>query len=172
MEGRAWVFGDNVDTDNIFPTRFGGDPTLEDMAKHVFFDFRPEFAKNAKPGDVVVAGHNFGCGSHRETAVLGIKALGIEVIVARSFARAFYRNAINNALRPIIIGDLPFECEDGAILDVDPVSGVITNKSTGIQVRGQPISGIAVKIVEGGGATKFFKNMVVHPENEPPVDIA
>jgi 3-isopropylmalate/(R)-2-methylmalate dehydratase small subunit len=116
-----------------------------------------------KPGDVVVAGHNFACGSYRETAALCLKVRGIRVVVARSFSRAFFRNAINNGLWLITIGDKEFDCQDGAILEVDPKSGMITNKTTGKKVSGTPLSGIAVEIVEADGATNYFKPMVLHP---------
>jgi 3-isopropylmalate/(R)-2-methylmalate dehydratase small subunit len=163
VSNRAWVFGDNVDTDNIFPTRFGGDATLKEIGSHAFYDFRPDFAPNAKPGDVVVAGYNFACGSYREGAALTIRALGIRTLVGRSFARAFYRNAVNNGLWLVTIGDQEFDCQDGSLLDVNVESGLVTNRTTTKQVTGTPLSGIAVKIVEAGGATKYFKPMVLHP---------
>ena len=163
MEGKVWVFGDKIDTDNIFPTRFGGDASLEEMAKHIFYDYRPEFAKSVKPGDIIVAGYNFGCGSYRETAAAGLKALGIKIVIARSFARAFYRNAINSGVWLISIRDMDFSCEEGDVFDVEPSLGLITNKVTGKQISGTPLSGIAVNIVEAGGATSYFKPRVLHP---------
>jgi 3-isopropylmalate/(R)-2-methylmalate dehydratase small subunit len=163
LQGRAWVFGDNIDTDNIFPTRFGGDPTLQAIASHAYNDFRPEFAQEAKPGDIVVAGVNFGCGSYRETAALCHRALGVPVIVARSFARAFYRNAINNGIWLITTGDSKFDCADGHVLEVDPASGLVVDKDTGQQVHGTPLSGLAADIVAAGGATAYFKPRVLHP---------
>ncbi len=166
MEGRAWVFGDNVDTDTMFPNRFSPDPTPADMAKHVFYDFRPEFAREAKPGDIVVGGHNFGYGSYRESPAVGMRALGIRVIIARSFARAFYRNASNSGIWLISLGDVEFHCKDGSSLEVDPHSGVIANKATGKQVQGTPLSGIAREIVEAGGATRYFRSKVLYPETK------
>jgi 3-isopropylmalate/(R)-2-methylmalate dehydratase small subunit len=164
MEGRAWVFGDDIDTDIMFPNRFSPDPTPEEMAKHVFYDFRPEFAREAKPGDIVVAGRNFGYGSYRESPAFGMRALGIQAVIARSFARAFYRNASNSGLWLITLGDAEFHCEDGDRLEVDPRSGAITNKTTGKNVRGTPFAGIAREIVEAGGATRYFKSKVLYPE--------
>ncbi len=164
MEGRAWVFGDDIDTDNMFPNRFSPDPTPEEMAKHVFYDLRPEFAKEAKPGDIVVAGHNLGYGSYRESPSVGLRALGVQVIIARSFARAFYRNAVTMGIWLITLGETKFHCEDGNHLAVDPRSGVVTNRATGEQVGGTPLSGMALEIVEAGGATRYFKPMVLYPE--------
>ena len=163
MAGKAWVFGDNIDTDNIFPTQFGGDATLQAIGSHAFYDYRPEFAPKVKPGDVIVAGYNFACGSYRETAALCLKVGGIGVVIARSFSRAFYRNAVNNGLWLITIGDQEFDCPDGSILEVDPRAGLITNTATGKQIKGTPLSGIAVEIVEADGATNYFKPMVLHP---------
>ena len=163
MAGRAWVFGDNIDTDNIFPTRFGGDATLEEIGSHAFCDFRPEFASTVKPGDVVVAGYNYACGSYRETAALCVKVGGVNVVVARSFSRAFYRNAVNNGLWLVTLGDAKFDCTDGDMVEVEPRTGLVTNKTTGVKVKGKPLSGIAVDIVEAGGATEYFKKMVIHP---------
>ncbi|MDI7258638.1 MAG: 3-isopropylmalate dehydratase small subunit [Thermodesulfobacteriota bacterium] len=166
MEGRAWVFGDDIDTDNMFPARFSPDPTPEEMAKHVFYDLRPEFAKEAKPGDIVVAGHNFGYGSYRESPSVGMRALGVRLIIARSFARAFYRNAVTMGIWLVRLGDVEFHCEDGNNLEVDPHSGMITNQATGEQVWGTPLSGIAQEIVESGGATHYFKPRVSYPETK------
>ena len=87
MRGIVWLFGDNIDTDNIFPTRYGTDTTPQIMSTHIFMDIHPELNKNAKAGDIIIAGFNFGYGSYRETAVTGVRARGITVIVARSFSR-------------------------------------------------------------------------------------
>lgn len=164
MQGKAFVFGDNIDTDNIFPTRFGGDATTEQMAKHIFFDFRPGFSDEIKKGDFITAGYNFGCGSYRETAAAGISALGVPLIIARSFARAFYRNAVNNGIWLITLPDLEFKCQEGNVLKADVESGLVINQTTGQQAKGKPLSGIAREIVQAGGATKFFKSKVIYPE--------
>jgi 3-isopropylmalate/(R)-2-methylmalate dehydratase small subunit len=166
MEGRAWIFGDNIDTDYMFPARFSPDPTPEEMAKHVFYDMRPEFSREAKPGDIVVAGHNFGYGSYRESPSVGLRALGVQVIIARSFARAFYRNAVTMGIWLITLGEKKFHCEDGHHLEVDSRSGEIINQTTGEQVRGTPLSGMAREIVEAGGATQYFKPKVLYPETK------
>jgi 3-isopropylmalate/(R)-2-methylmalate dehydratase small subunit len=161
---KAWVFGDYINTDNIFPTRFAADPTIEEMAKHVFADLRPEFAKEFKIGDVVIAGHNFGCGSLRETSIFGFKGLGSTVIAAKSFARGFIRNAVNNGIWLITLSDAEFEIEDGDGVFVDHRTGIIHNQRTGAKINGKPLSGLAAKIVEAGGATSYFKDMVQYPK--------
>ena len=107
LKGRVWKFGDHVDTDLIIPARFLNVSDEKVMAENCFADFRPDFAKNVRPGDIIIAGVNFGCGSSREHAPLAIKAAGVSVVIAKSFARIFYRNAFNIGL-PIL------EAEDAA----------------------------------------------------------
>lgn len=166
MKGKVWVFGDNIDTDNIFPTRFGADPTPEVMGTHVFIDFRPDFNREAKNGDVVFAGYNFGYGSYRETAATGLRARGIKTIVARSFARAYYRNAINLGMMPLVIGDQEVDIQDGDTIDVDNTTGVVINMRTGKQYQCKVPSGLEANIVNAGGATEFFKSAVCYPKKE------
>jgi 3-isopropylmalate/(R)-2-methylmalate dehydratase small subunit len=107
-----------------FSDRFRRRSSLEEIAKHAFYDFRPEFAKEVRHGDFVVAGVNFGCGSYRETAAICLKALGVEVVIARSFSRAFFRNAVNNGLWLITLGDAQFDFNDGDVVDVDREKGI------------------------------------------------
>ena len=163
LEGRVWLFGDDVNTDNISPTRYAADASIEENAAHTFADVRPEFAPNCKPGDYVVAGYNFGCGSLREFAVRGFKGLNVGGIIARSFARGFIRNAINMGVWLIIIGDAEFDVEDGDILEADVKTGFIINKRTGQSVQGKPFTGLGADILEAGGAPSYFKSMVVYP---------
>jgi 3-isopropylmalate/(R)-2-methylmalate dehydratase small subunit len=160
----VWIFGDNIDTDNIFPTRFGADPTPQVMGTHVFIDHRPDFNQNAKEGDFVLAGHNFGYGSYRETAATGLRGRGIRVVIARSFARAYYRNAINLGMYPLIIGDVDFDFTDGDRIGVDPETGVVINLRTHKQYRCVVPSGLGLDIIKAGGATEYFKPMVQYPE--------
>jgi len=163
LEGKAWVFGNDVNTDNISPTRYAGDAVIEDMARHVFADVRPEFAPGFKPGDIVFGGYNFGCGSFREIAVRGFKGLKVGAIVCRSFARSFIRNAVNMGVWLIDIGDAEFEVADGDILDADVHTGTVYNKRTGKSVQGKPFTGVAAGIAEAGGAPVYFKPMVKYP---------
>jgi len=163
MEGKAWVFGNDVNTDNISPTRFAAAASIEESAAGTFADVRPEFAASCKPGDYVVAGWNFGCGSLREFAVRGFKGLKVGGIIARSFARGFIRNAINTGVWLIVIDDAVFDVRDGDILEADVRAGTVTNRRTGESVQGKPFTGLGADIVEAGGAPGYFKPMVVHP---------
>src|SRR5665648_365981 len=119
MEGNVWIFGDNIDTDNIFPTRFGGDPNPEVMGTHVFIDYRPDFNENAKVGVILLAGYNFGYGSYRETAATSLRARGINVIIARSYSRAYFRNAVNLGMLPLVINDVEWDLIEGDTINVD-----------------------------------------------------
>ena len=113
MTGKVWVLGDDIDTDIIIPTEYLALKTIDDMKQYGFSPLRPELAAQIKPGDIIVAGKNFGCGSSREQAPEIIKALGIQCVIAKSFARIFYRNAINIGLPVIVCKDLPDAVEDG-----------------------------------------------------------
>lgn len=166
MKGKVWIFGDNIDTDNIFPTRFGADPTPTVMGTHVFIDYRPDFNKNACENDIVLAGKNFGYGSYRETAATGLRGRGIKTIVAKSFARAYYRNAINLGMMPLVLGDIDTDFCEGDIADVDNATGNIINTRTGSSYQCKIPSGLEAGIVAAGGATQYFKNMVCYPKKD------
>lgn len=117
--GRIWKLPDDVDTDTIIPGRYGVLPSAEEMSRHCLEPLRPELAAAARPGDIFVAGKNFGCGSSREFAPACIAALGVRCIVAKSFARIFYRNGINNGMLLIETDDLYDRCEEGDLLTVE-----------------------------------------------------
>ena len=119
--GRVWVLGDDIDTDIIIPTEYLALKTIEDMKQYGFSPLRPELAGQIQPGDMIVAGKNFGCGSSREQAPEVIKALGIRCIIARSFARIFFRNSINNGLLLIEQPDLRDAVEEGLQRDPDTI---------------------------------------------------
>jgi 3-isopropylmalate/(R)-2-methylmalate dehydratase small subunit len=156
--GRAWKFGDDIDTDVIIQGKYLVINDPNELAKHVFENIRPEFAKNVKPGDFVVAGENFGCGSSREHAPLALKALGVYV-VAKSYARIFFRNAIN-------IGLPVFECketdkiDDGDELELDLEKGVIINKTKGESYKINPIPEFLRDIIESGGLIAYCKKLL------------
>ena len=116
IKGKVWNFGDNIDTDVIIPGRYLRTFNPKDLAEHVLEGERADFTKNVKQGDLILAGENFGCGSSREQAPVAIKAAGVEAIIAKSFARIFYRNAINIGL-PVVVADI--EADDGDIVSVD-----------------------------------------------------
>lgn len=158
IEGRVWKFGDNIDTDAIIPARFLNVSDKDLLAKNCFVDLRPEFTKTVQPGDVIVAGNNFGCGSSREHAPLAIKAAGVGVVIAKSFARIFYRNAFNIGL-PILESEEAFQSfEEGSPIQVDPESGEIRGGNKGAKVTAKPIPPFMREIVEAGGLVAYVKN--------------
>ena len=153
-KGRVWKFGDNIDTDLITPGKYMDLP-IDELKRHVLEAVNPEFAAKVKPGDVIVAGRNFGCGSSRETAPQAIKALGVGAIVAESFARIFFRNAINQGLLPIICDtDL---ISDGDELYIDLTRGVVKNISKGGEVRIDPIPSFVLDILKDGGLVPYIR---------------
>lgn len=122
ISGRTWKFGDNVDTDVIIPGKYLRTTDMSVFASHVMEGIDPEFPKKVKPGDIIVAGKNFGCGSSREQAPLALKYAGVACVVAESFARIFFRNAINVGL-PII--EAKIDCKDGDIIEIDLEKGTV-----------------------------------------------
>lgn len=152
FEGKVWLFGDDVDTDAIIPARFLSAVNAEDLAPHCLADLNPEFPRQVQAGDLLVAGRNFGCGSSREHAPLAIKGTGIACVIAQSFARIFYRNAINIGL-PIL------ECKDnlskiitpGERLRVDLKTGTITRLADGTAYRSVPFPAFMQEIILSGG---------------------
>lgn len=124
--GRVWVLGDDIDTDIIIPTEYLALPTVEDMKQYGFSPLRPELAGQIREGDIIVAGKNFGCGSSREQAPSVLKALGIKAVIAKSFARIFFRNAINIGLPVIVCKDLYEHVEDGGEAELDLSAGTVT----------------------------------------------
>ena len=151
MTGRVWKYGANVDTDAIIPARYLDMHDGAELARHALEDFDPKFAETVQPGDVVVASTNFGCGSSREHAPLALKSAGVSCVIASTFARIFYRNAINIAL-PIL------EC-DGAVagtgsghqVEVDLTTGEIRNLTTGQSFQANPYPEFMIDIMEAGG---------------------
>ena len=121
--GRVWVLGDDIDTDIIIPTEYLALKTIDDMKQYGFSPLRPELARQIQKGDIIVAGKNFGCGSSREQAPEIIKALGIQCVIAKSFARIFYRNAINIGLPAIVCKDLPDEVKTGDQMELHMLEG-------------------------------------------------
>lgn len=157
-QGKVWKFGDNIDTDVIIPARFLNVSDKDILAKNCFADMKPEFGADVVQGDVIVGGNNFGCGSSREHAPLAIKTAGVGVIIAKSFARIFYRNAFNIGL-PILESKEAVEAiEDGDILSVDLITGEITNKSREGKFCASPIPDFMRKIIDAGGLVEYVKN--------------
>lgn len=159
MAGRAWKFGDDIDTDAIIPGRYLviNDPL--ELAEHLFEGVRPEMATQVRKGDIIVAGENFGCGSSREHAPLALKGAGITAVVAKSFARIFFRNAINIGL-PLFICSEVDGIRDGDSLEIDMAGGVIHNQSRGESYKTTPLPLFLQEIVEAGGLVEYTKRMV------------
>lgn len=154
--GRAWKFGDDIDTDVIIQGKYLVINDAKELAKHVFENIRPEFAERVKKGDFVVAGENFGCGSSREHAPLALKATGVEAVVAKSFARIFFRNAVNIGLKVIECRETD-RIEDGDELDVDYERGLIYNRTKGEEYRITPLPEFLREILDKGGLVNYAK---------------
>ena len=146
--GKTWTFGKNIDTDVIIPGRYLRTFNPQDLADHVLEGERPDFTKNVKKGDIIVADENFGCGSSREQAPVAIKTAGVDAIVAKSFARIFYRNAINIGL-PVIVSDI--KAEDGDIIKIDLSEGSLVNETSGEEASFEPFKEFMLDILEDGG---------------------
>ncbi len=151
IKGRAWKFGDNIDTDVIIPARYLNTTDPEELAKHCMEDADPEFSKKVKKGDILVAGRNFGCGSSREHAPIAIKACGISCVIAESFARIFYRNAFNTGLLIIECPDAAKETKNGDTLEVDVEKGVLINHTQKKTYKIHPLPAFMKTILEDGG---------------------
>ena len=154
LKGRVWKFGDNIDTDIIIPAIYLASTDPKVLGDHCMEPIAPTFSKDVKPGDVIVAGLNFGCGSSREHAPIAISALGIPLVIAKSFARIFYRNAFNKGLA-LLEADLADVVEEGEEIEVDIASGIIKCKKTAIQAK--PIPPFMVELINEGGLIKYLK---------------
>ena len=154
--GRVWRFGDDVDTDAIIPGRFLTLYDPRELAKHAFEGTRDDFAGGARVGDLIVAGRNFGCGSSREHAPLALKGAGVRVIVAGSFARIFYRNAVNSGLLPIVCPGAR-EIRDGQEGEVDLERGVLT--IAGKRYELEPVPDFLREIVDAGGLVEYARGL-------------
>ncbi|TDA34200.1 3-isopropylmalate dehydratase [Candidatus Nezhaarchaeota archaeon WYZ-LMO8] len=158
IRGRVWRFGDNVDTDVIIPFKYKArtlDP--KELAQHVMEGIDPEFPKKVKPGDIMVAGRNFGCGSSREQAPLAIKAAGIAAVVAESFARIFFRNAINIGLPVLEVKGVSEKTFEGDVLEIDLAQGVVKNLTRGLTFKATPIPDMLMEILRKGGLVNYLK---------------
>jgi 3-isopropylmalate dehydratase small subunit len=155
VAGRAWKFGDDVDTDVIIPARYLNVSDPEELARHCMEDADPDFAGRVRPGDVIVAGKNFGCGSSREHAPLAIKACGVACVVAASFARIFYRNAFNIGLPILECPEAAERVAAGDVLEIDLAAGLIRNRTRNEEYRARPVPEFMREIVAAGGLVPF-----------------
>lgn len=157
LEGKVWRYGDNIDTDVIIPARYLNTFDPKELAKHCMVDIDKDFAQKVRPGDIIVGGKNFGCGSSREHAPVAIKACGVPVIIAASFARIFYRNGINVGLPLMEIGDNVERIHAGDKLSVDLSSGKIRDITTGETFQATPLPGFIQDIAKAGGLIQYVK---------------
>ncbi len=157
LQGKVWKFGDSVDTDLIIPARFLNVSDKDELAKNCFADLRPDFISTINPGDIIVAGENFGCGSSREHAPLAIKSAGIGGIIAESFARIFYRNAFNIGLPILESKEASAGIEEGNRVSLNLATGEIVNLDTGEQFFAKPVPDFMREIVEAGGLVEYVK---------------
>lgn len=154
VKGKVHKFGDNVDTDVIIPARYLNRSDEAWLASHCMEDIDAKFASNVKKGDIMVAEANFGCGSSREHAPIAIKASGISCVIASTFARIFYRNAINIGLAILECDEAAKDIKDGDEVEVDFDSGVIINCTTGKKYQAQPFPEFIQNIIKNGGLMK------------------
>ena len=156
--GKAWKFGENLNTDEIIPARYNLTIEPKELAKNVFCEIKPDFAKKVQPGDVVVAGNNFGCGSSREHAPVAIKGSGAACVIAGSYARIFFRNSINIGLPILECPEAAEGIEEGDDVEVDLASGHIRDVSRGTEFQARPLPPFVLKIAAAGGIVAFLKN--------------
>ena len=154
--GKVFKFGDNVDTDVIIPARYLNSSDPKELAQHCMEDIDADFVKKVSPGDLIAATKNFGCGSSREHAPLAIKAAGVSCVIAETFARIFYRNAINIGLPIIECPEAAKDIADGDEVEVDFDSGRITNKTKGTTYQGQAFPPFMQKIIDCGGLVNYI----------------
>jgi 3-isopropylmalate/(R)-2-methylmalate dehydratase small subunit len=157
LKGSAWKFGDNIDTDIIIPARYLALTDPAALGQHCMEPLVPDFATRVQKGDIIVAGTNFGCGSSREHAPLAIVALGIPVVIAKSFARIFYRNAFNKGLA-LLEADIYDQVREGETVEVDLSSGLI--KSGSIEVIAKPIPPFMLELINEGGLINHLKRQL------------
>ncbi|MGH2807002.1 MAG: 3-isopropylmalate dehydratase small subunit [Actinomycetota bacterium] len=151
----AFRYGDHVDTDALIPARYLTTDDPAALVAHALEDLDPGFAGSVQPGDVIFAGHNFGCGSSREHAPIALTAAGVAAVIASSFARIFFRNAINTGL-PVLVCPLAVECtEAGDDVEVDAATGVIVNETKNRAFTAEPLPPFVVEIVEAGGLVNW-----------------
>ena len=159
LEGRIWKFGDDIDTDQIYPGKYLPLTDKNEMAHHAMegTEKGASFLKNVVPGDMIVAGKNFGCGSSREHAPVAISGIGISVVIAESFARIFHRNCVNTGL-PILILESTARLNEGDILEVDVTTGTIKNETTHESMQAVTLSRLELDIMAAGGLLSYLKD--------------
>ena len=158
FNGKAIKYGDNVDTDVIIPARYLNTSDKKELAMHCMEDIDKDFKQKVETGDIMVAGYNFGCGSSREHAPIAIKESGISLVIARSFARIFYRNSINIGLAIVECDEAVDGIAEGDKIEADLDDGVIYNRTTGKSFQTQPFPAFIQQIIANGGLVESIKN--------------
>jgi 3-isopropylmalate/(R)-2-methylmalate dehydratase small subunit len=160
LKGKAHKYGSNVDTDVIIPARYLNTSDPDELASHCMEDLDPDFLQKARPGDVIVAEENFGCGSSREHAPLAIKTAGISCVIAKTFARIFYRNSINIGLPILQCPEAVDGIRAGDEVEVDTASGQITNLTTGKSFQAMPFPDFMQKLIASGGLIAYARERI------------
>ncbi len=156
-QGKVWKYADNIDTDVIIPARYLNTTSHEELAKHCMEDIDTTFAKEVQQSDIIIAGENFGCGSSREHAPIAIKASGVSLVIAKSFARIFYRNAINIGLPILEHATLCDECSKNDIVEFDLNSGIVKNLTTGKEYECTKFPKEIQNLVNAGGLINYTR---------------
>ncbi len=157
LRGRVWKYGDNVDTDVIMPGRYCHITDAKELAKHTLEDLDASFVKEVKPGDVIVGGNNFGCGSSREVAPVGIKTAGISCVIANSFARIFFRNCINIGLPIVESPEFAARCGKDDEVEIDLETGELRNRTNGFASKSHPYPREIRAIIDAGGLMNYIQ---------------
>jgi 3-isopropylmalate/(R)-2-methylmalate dehydratase small subunit len=157
LKGKVHKYGDNVDTDVIIPARYLTTTSPQELAKHCLEDLDAEFVNKVRPGDIIVAGENFGCGSSREHAPISIKAAGVSCVVAKSFARIFFRNAINIGLPVLECAEAVEASQDGDDLEIDLADGLVRNLTNPAEAKIQPLPEFLRSLVAKGGLINYVR---------------
>ena len=165
IQGRAFVFGDNLDTDQIYPGKYLELSDTRDIKKHALEGADPDFIKKFKPGDIIAGGSNFGCGSSREHATIALKGLGSGAVLAESFARIFYRNAINLGVLLLVCPGIRKSVSQGDILKVNVEISRVYNQFTGEELEIQPLSDYVLDILRMGGIKPLVKRQLQEMES-------
>jgi 3-isopropylmalate/(R)-2-methylmalate dehydratase small subunit len=160
LQGKVWKYGDNIDTDVIIPARYLVTTDPQALAAHCMEDIDAAFASQVQPGDIIVGGTNFGCGSSREHAPISIKGAGVSCIIAESFARIFFRNAINIGLPILESPQAARDAQKGDTLSVDLAAGIITNERTGQTYQASPYPPVVLAIINAGGLVPYARNVL------------
>ncbi len=158
LKGNVWKFGDDIDTDQIIPAQYLSSSDPEQLANHCLEVVAPQFARNVRPGDIVVAGKNFGCGSSREHAPVALKAAGISCVIARSFARIFYRNSFNMGLPILECPEAVESTKEGDVLEVDLDTGEIRNQTKEEEFKARGIPPFMQELIDAGGLINYVVN--------------